>query len=97
MAQAMKNPNEAGAASTDYLHLFGYAALAYLWARMAKIAQQKLAASNGKLSGDEKAFYDAKLATARFYMQRMLPRHNTHFANVMAGSTSIMAFADAAF
>ncbi|HEV8239152.1 MAG TPA: acyl-CoA dehydrogenase C-terminal domain-containing protein [Thermoanaerobaculia bacterium] len=95
--EAMKNPNEAGAASTDYLHLFGYTALAYLWARMAKIAQQKLAAANGKLGGDEKAFYEAKLGTARFYMQRMLPRHSTHFANVMAGGGSITAFPDAAF
>ncbi len=93
----MKNPDEAGAASTDYLHLFGYTALAYLWARMAKLAQEKLASSNGKLSGDERAFYEAKLATARFYMQRMLPRHSTHFANVMAGGGSIMSFADAAF
>ena len=40
---------------------------------------------------------EAKLGTARFYMQRMLPRHSTHFANVMAGGGSIMAFADAAF
>jgi hypothetical protein len=42
--EAMKNPDEAGAASTDYLHLFGWTALAYLWARMAKVARAKLAA-----------------------------------------------------
>jgi 3-(methylsulfanyl)propanoyl-CoA dehydrogenase len=95
--EGMKNPDQAGAASTDYLHLFGYTAFAYLWARTAKVAQGKLAAMNGNRGGDEAAFYQAKLATARFYMERMLPRHSTHFANVMAGSGSIMAFPDAAF
>ena len=95
--EALKNPDQAGAAATDYLHLFGYTAMAYLWARMAKVAQQTLASSNGSLSGDERAFYEAKLATARFYMERMLPRHSTHFASLMAGSSSMMSFADAAF
>jgi hypothetical protein len=93
--EGMKNPDQAGAASVDYLHLFGYVAIGYLWARMAKVAQAKLAA--GGLKGDDRAFYEAKLQTARFYMERMLPRHSTHFANLMAGSESIMAFADAAF
>jgi butyryl-CoA dehydrogenase len=95
--EALKNPDQAGAAATDYLHLFGYTALAYLWARMAKVAQQKLASGNGKPSADDRAFYEAKLATARFYMERMLPRHSSHFASVMAGSGSMMTFADAAF
>ena len=95
--EAMKNPDQAGGAATDYLHLFGYTAFAYLWARMAKVAQDKLAAGNGKLSADERAFYQAKLDTGRFYMERLLPRHSAHFASVMAGSGSTMAFADAAF
>ena len=92
--EGMKNPDQAGAVATDYLHLFGYTALAYLWARMAKVAQGKLAAG---ATGEERSFYEAKVATARFYMERLLPRHSTHFANVMAGSASVMAFADAAF
>ncbi len=89
--ESMKNPDEAGAAATDYLHLFGYTALAYLWARMAKIA---LAKRGGKTDA---AFYETKLATARFYMQRLLPRHSTHFALVMAGSKALMEFPDDAF
>jgi butyryl-CoA dehydrogenase len=88
--EAMKNPDQAGAAATDYLHLFGYVAFGYLWARSAKIA---LAKSGGK----DAAFYTAKLATARFYMQRLLPRSSTHFANLMAGSASTMDFAEDAF
>jgi alkylation response protein AidB-like acyl-CoA dehydrogenase len=95
--ESLRNPDEAGAASMDYLHLFGYTAFAYLWARMAKVAQEKLAAMNGNREGEEAAFYEAKLATARFYMERMLPRHSAHFANVMAGGGSMMAFPDKAF
>jgi alkylation response protein AidB-like acyl-CoA dehydrogenase len=92
--ESLKNPNEAGAAATDYLHLFGYTALGYLWARMAKVALEKQA--NGA-SGAEKAFYDAKVRTARFYMQRLLPRSAGHFATLMAGGASMMEFPDAAF
>jgi alkylation response protein AidB-like acyl-CoA dehydrogenase len=95
--ESLKNPDQAGAAATDYLHLFGYTALAYLWARTAKVAQAKLAAMNGNRGGDEAAFYQAKLHTARFYMQRVLPRHSAHFAQLMAGAESMMAFPDAAF
>jgi butyryl-CoA dehydrogenase len=92
--ESLKNPDQAGAAATDYLHLFGYTAFAYLWTRMAKVAQEKLAAG---ASGEEKAFYEAKVATARFYVQRMLPASSARFAQVMSGSEPIMAFADAAF
>jgi butyryl-CoA dehydrogenase len=95
--EGMKDPDQAGAASVDYLHLFGYVALGYLWARMAKEAQETLAAGHGTVGHDDRAFYEAKLATARFYMARMLPRHSTHFSNLMAGGETIMAFADAAF
>jgi len=88
--EAMKNPDEAGAASTDYLHLFGWTALGYLWARMAKVAL-------AEQEGGDASFYRAKLATARFFMARMLPRHSTHFAQVMAGARTLMEFPEAAF
>ena len=87
---AMKNPDEAGAASVDYLHLFGWVAMGYVWARAAKLSLEKL-------EGGSDAFYEAKLATARFFMQRMLPRHSSHFASLMAGAKSTMAFPDDAF
>jgi len=88
--ESRQNPDQAGAAATDYLHLFGYVALGFLWARMAKVAL-------AKRGGEDSAFYEAKLATARFYMQRMLPRSGALFATVMAGSAAIMDFPDAAF
>ena len=64
--QAANDRNEIGAASVEYLHLFGYVAYAWLWARMAQVAKHKLQ--------DDPEFYGAKLATAKFYMQRLLPR-----------------------
>ncbi len=92
--EGLKNPDQAGAAATEYLHLFGYTALAYLWTRMAKVAMHALAAG---ASGDEKVFYEAKIGTARFFMQRMLPRTGALFAAISSGSESVMSFADAAF
>lgn len=88
--ESLKNPNQAGAVATEFLHLFGYVAFGYLWARMAKVAL-------AKRGGEDTAFYEAKLATARFYMQRILPRTGGLFASIMSGSEAIMAFPDAAF
>jgi butyryl-CoA dehydrogenase len=91
--EGLKNPDQAGAAAADYLHLFGYTALGYLWARMAKVALAKEAAA----TGEEAAFYRAKLATARFYVQRMLPKTGALFATVLSGSAAVMDFPDEAF
>jgi butyryl-CoA dehydrogenase len=87
----MANPDEAGAAAVEYLKLFGLVALGYMWARMAETAMPK------SQSGDEQEFYRAKLATARFYMERVLPENSSLFAQIMAGSGTMMAFEDAAF
>jgi butyryl-CoA dehydrogenase len=87
----MANPDEAGAAAVEYLKLFGLVALGYMWARMAETAMPK------SVSGDEQDFYRAKLATARFYMERVLPENSSLFAQIMAGSGTMMAFEDAAF
>lgn len=85
-AKAMQNPDEIGAASVDYLMYSGYLTLAYFWAKMAKVAQDKLA------QGDEdKAFYQAKIKTARFYFQRILPRANGHAACVENGADAMMS------
>ena len=84
--KAMQNPDEIGAASVDYLMYSGYLTLAYFWAKMAKVAQDKLAASD-----DDKVFYQAKIKTARFYFQRILPRANGHAACVANGADSMMA------
>ncbi|WP_024696052.1 acyl-CoA dehydrogenase C-terminal domain-containing protein [Pseudomonas syringae] len=74
------NPNEIGAASVEYLHLFGYTAYAYMWAMMAKAAVGKEA---------QEDFYVSKLGTARFYFARLLPRIHSLNASVRAGSESL--------
>ena len=81
--QGLRDPEEAGAAASDYLRLFGLTALAYLWARMAALAL-------ARAEGDETGFYQAKLATARFYMTRILPQSSSLFATIMAGKKPLM-------
>ncbi|MDL0438969.1 acyl-CoA dehydrogenase C-terminal domain-containing protein [Stutzerimonas frequens] len=86
--QARANPNEIGAASVEYLHVFGYTAYAYMWARMAAVALAKQG------EGD---FYQSKLGTARFYFARLLPRIHSLTASVKAGSDSLYLLEAAQF
>ncbi|WP_339515600.1 acyl-CoA dehydrogenase C-terminal domain-containing protein [Pseudomonas sp. RL_15y_Pfl2_60] len=83
---AMKNPDEVGAASMDYLMFSGYVILAYLWLRMALVASEKLAAGSG-----DAEFYQAKLDTCEFYFKRLLPRTAAHLAAAQAGSDCMMS------
>jgi len=86
-ARAMSNLDEVGAASVDYLFYSGYAVLAYCWGRAAETAA----------AGDaDDPFLAGKLATARFYFQRMLPRTASHKAALEAGAASLMAVSEAA-
>ena len=82
---AMKNPDEVGAASVDYLMYCGYLILGYFWLRMAVVAHSKLEAAEG-----DTAFYQAKLTTAEFYFARLLPRTAAHRSAIEAGSASLM-------
>jgi len=81
------NPDEAGAAATDYLHLMGYVAVGWQWLKMATVASSKLAAGTG-----DKRFNEAKIKTARFYCARLLPEAATFLAAIQSGSAPIMAF-----
>ncbi|WP_370315599.1 acyl-CoA dehydrogenase C-terminal domain-containing protein [Thalassolituus sp.] len=85
--QAQSNPNEIGAASVEYLHTFGYAAYAYMWAKMAVIALPK----------QDDSFYKAKVETARFYVKRLLPRYIGLTATVKGGSESLYGLTDEMF
>ncbi|HEY8554928.1 MAG TPA: acyl-CoA dehydrogenase C-terminal domain-containing protein [Burkholderiales bacterium] len=82
---ALKNADEAGAAAYDYLMYSGYVTLAYFWAAAAQVAAAKLAAGTS-----ETGFYRAKLQTARFYYQRILPRTRMHVAAMQAGAASLL-------
>jgi alkylation response protein AidB-like acyl-CoA dehydrogenase len=83
------NPDEAGAAATEFLHLFGYVAFGHMWLRQARIAREKLASGGGEMGA---AFYEAKVGTARFFVERMLPQVDALFAAIMAGAQSTMEF-----
>jgi alkylation response protein AidB-like acyl-CoA dehydrogenase len=90
--QGMKNPDQAGAASTDYLKLFALVALGHIWAQLAKVAQEKLA--NG---AEDKAFYEGKLVTAKFFMDRVLPDTSALLSKVQAGAETLMKLPAEAF
>jgi alkylation response protein AidB-like acyl-CoA dehydrogenase len=90
--KGLKDPEEAGAASSDYLKLFALVALGWMWARMAKVALEK-----APRAGDRAGFYDAKLKTARFFIQRMLPETGSLFIQIMAGKAPLMALDAEAF
>ena len=84
--QMAKNPLEAGAASTDYLHLFALTAMAWSWTLQARAARRGL--ENGAMG---ESFYNNKLITARFFMQRMLPETEGLASRIKAGSETLMA------
>ena len=88
----MKNPNNALAGSTDFMHLFGHVCLGLMWARMAKAASAALA--NGT---SDPEFYQTKLATGRYYMARQLPATALHLTRIQSGADTVMALTADAF
>ncbi|OZB17449.1 MAG: acyl-CoA dehydrogenase [Marinobacter sp. 34-60-7] len=86
IGQSGNNPNAIGAAAVDYLDLFGYTALAYMWAKVVKAAAPKAEA-------DTSGFYSGKVKTARFYFDRLLPKTVSLAEGIRSGSESMMALA----
>lgn len=84
--KGLKDPNEAGAASTDYLRQFALVAMAYMWCLIVEAAREK----TGETNDGNKDFYEGKIITARFFMARMLPEADARARMVMAGAESIM-------
>ncbi|WP_439873000.1 acyl-CoA dehydrogenase C-terminal domain-containing protein [Rhizobium leguminosarum] len=93
MQNAMAKPDNAGAGSTDYMHLFGLVILGYMWAKMAKAAEDGLA------SGDaaREDYLKNKLITARFFMERLMPETALRKARIEAGADTMMELAAEAF
>ncbi|MBL4757198.1 MAG: acyl-CoA dehydrogenase C-terminal domain-containing protein [Rhizobiales bacterium] len=92
MQNAMANPDNAGAGSTDYMHLLGLVALGHMWVMMAKAASDKLAEGGGN-----EEFLKNKLVTARYFMERMMPETGAHLARISTGSETMMALDAEAF
>ena len=91
MQNGMTNPDNAGAGSVDYMHMMGLTTLAYMWAKMALVAQ---AAIDG---GSNDEFYTNKLITGRYFVLRMLPMMDAHLAKIKTGAAPLMALEAAAF
>jgi len=82
--KAMQNPEEVGAAATDYLRVAGHLVFGYLFARMAQVALRQIAA------GHAEPFYRAKLQTARFYFARLFPETAALMRSARSGSQVLM-------
>ena len=85
--RGLRNPDEAGAAAHDYLRLMGVVTQGYMWARMARLAMDAL-----NRNETDAAFYRSKIATARFFAQRIMPQSSSLFAAIMAGGRTIVDF-----
>ncbi|WP_172296642.1 acyl-CoA dehydrogenase C-terminal domain-containing protein [Pseudoruegeria sp. HB172150] len=92
MQNGMKNPNNALSGSYDFMLLFGHVCLGLMWSRMAVAAQSALDSGTS-----DAAFYEAKLATGRYYMARQLPATAMHLARIQSGAEPVMALDAANF
>jgi len=92
MQNALAKPDNAGAGSTDFMHLFGLVALGYMWCKIAEAALVKLPKANGSAPT-----MNGKLITARFFMERMLPETAAQLARIQAGAASTMELPDEQF
>ncbi len=92
MQNAMAKPDNAGAGSTDYMHLFGLVVLGYMWAKMAKSAHENLAAGKGDAD-----YFKNKLLTGRFFMEKIMPETALRKSRIEAGADSLMEMAAEAF
>lgn len=93
MQNAMSKPDNAGAGSTDYMHLFGLVVLGYMHAKMAKAAVEALA--SGSVSDED--FLKTKLVTAKFFMERIMPETTLRKTRIEAGCDTMMELAAEAF
>lgn len=86
MQNAMANPNNGGAASYSYMNLLGIVSLGWLWLKMARASAAVLANGTG-----DKAFHEAKLITARFYAERIMPDAGALRRKIETGAETMMA------
>jgi alkylation response protein AidB-like acyl-CoA dehydrogenase len=90
--KAMTNPDEAGAAASDFLRMMGLVATGWMWLKMARVALDRLPAANG-----DARFYDAKVKTARFYFAKVLPQVDALASTMQSGAAPVMELEAAAF
>jgi hypothetical protein len=92
MQNGMANPLNAGAAAYPYMTLMGTVCLGLMWLRMARASAAALGAG-----GEDEAFHQAKLVTARFFAERVMPETNALRRKIEAGADTLMALPVEAF
>jgi hypothetical protein len=92
MQNGMANPNNAGAGAHHYMHIMGIVSLGLMWLRMGAVANAKVTAG-----ADDKAFYEAKLVTARYFGERFTPDAGALRRKIEGGSETVMALPVEAF
>ncbi len=92
MQNAIAKPDNAGAGSYDYMHLFGLVALGLMWAHIAKAAIMKLAAANGDANAME-----GKLLRGKYFMEHIMPETGLRLARITAGAGTMMALVEEQF
>ena len=88
----MQDPNNAGAGAYAYMDLLGLVSLGWMWMKMATVSSKAL-----EDGAADRRFHEAKLATARFYAERELPRSTSHRREIEAGAESVMAIPEEVF
>jgi hypothetical protein len=86
MQNAMKNPDNAGAGAHHYMHILGIVATGLMWLRMAKAAAALIEAGEG-----DAKFLEAKLVTARFFAERIMPDAGSLRRKIEGGAETLMA------
>ena len=92
LATFPKDMKAASAGAVPFLKLFGTAAGGWQMARAALIAKQRLDQSD-----DDYDFYRAKIGTARFYAEHILPLAGAYKQEIVHGSSSVLALEEAQF
>jgi alkylation response protein AidB-like acyl-CoA dehydrogenase len=92
MSNGMSNPNNVGAGAYHYMHLMGIVCLGLMWLRMARASSAVLA--NG---AEDRGFHEAKLVTARFFAERIIPEAGALRRKIEAGADTVMALPVEAF
>jgi len=92
MQNAMTNPNNAGAAAYAYMHIMGIVSVGLMWLRMARAAQARLQSGTG-----DKQFLEAKLVTARYFAERIMPDAGALRRKIEGGADTLMALPPEAF
>ncbi|MBV1705585.1 MAG: acyl-CoA dehydrogenase C-terminal domain-containing protein [Hyphomicrobiales bacterium] len=91
MQNGLANPDNAGAGSYDYMHLFGLVALGYMWNLMAQATLRLQAA------GAADAALATRLVVGQFFMERILPETALRLARLSTGASTVMALPAQAF